>query len=149
MRYNLTWWWWERRRARKEAKRLRERQMAEAIAEQIAVRRPIGRVRWEDHDRERAPRLRPVVKPIQRRWDDDPSLPSTEVSWMPVEPPTVIYDPPAADPSPSSIDPGGGSSTCGQSAGSRTTTSCLRLSGSASHRSIRCCCAASGAQTCG
>lgn len=98
---NLLWW-----RKRRERKAEEDRKRAEAIAEHIAVRRPVHRV-------ERAPKLKPVVKHLPRRWDDDPSLPSSEVSWRPAtsEPPTITLDPsPPSDPAPSTIDPGGGSS---------------------------------------
>ena len=93
--------WWRKRKARKAEE---DRKRAEAIAEHIAVRRPVHRM-------DRAPKLKPVVKHLPRRWDDDPSLPSSEVSWTPVnvEPPTITYsDPsPPSDPAPSTISAGG------------------------------------------
>ena len=65
--------------------------------------------------RRRARGLRPVVEPIPRRWDDDPSLPSSEVKWVPI----TFNDPsPPSDPGPSTIDPGGGSSGGGGADGS-------------------------------
>ena len=118
MIWNL--FWWRKRRLRKaEEDRLR----AEAIAEHIAVRRPVHRIEGTFRVTElydgravakstRAPKLKPVVKHLPRRWDDDPSLPSSEVSWTPVnvEPPTITFDPPSAPADPPSFSGDGGSS---------------------------------------
>ena len=49
-------------------------------------------------------KLQPVVRAPRRRRYDNPSLPSDEPSWMPVETVAIAFDPPSiSDPSPSNM----------------------------------------------